>query len=230
MKPKPEQDDPKPRVALAVEVSPDRSMVAVAAAYKARQKHVVELLAYLPRDDADLLAGMKRQRERLQVATTVIDPHSGATNKISLVRDAGFWVEEPTSKDVAVAWSDFLDMLVTGELLHVPSPPLDAAIAAIKDRSLAGGRAFDRYADTNGVDVAPVTAAVLALWGYVYHGQAGVGVMSIAEAIAQIQAETPEGQPPRTVRQSYPTHHPMYGLTPSAPIVERPDGSRFIPL
>ena len=71
---------------------------------------------------------------------------------------------DPSPGDVAAAHGEFLDNAAAGELRHVPSPELDAAVRVGAERRLGGATAWDRR--TGGpVDVAPAVAAELAVWG-----------------------------------------------------------------
>jgi len=150
--------------ALAVEVAEDRRHVSIVAAGEVDGFAAVEVAAYLIAVADTVPAVLRLQVERT-VAAVVVDPRSGAANLIRPLTDAGVKVTEPSYGDVAAAHGEFLDRAAAGELRHVSSVELDAAVRVGTERRLGGGTAWDRR--TGGtVDVSPAVAAELALWGW----------------------------------------------------------------
>ena len=148
---------------LAVEVAEDRAHVSIAAAGRLDGWVTVELAAYLTGVSETVTAVLGLRTERT-VSAVVVDPHSGAANLIRPLTDAGVAVTQPTTSDVAVAHGAFLDLVAAGGLRHVGHPALDAAVRAGAQRRLGGASAWDRRAG-GPVDVSPVVAAELAVWG-----------------------------------------------------------------
>jgi len=149
--------------ALAVEVAEDRRHVSVAAAGFVDGFVTVEVAAYLA-GVADAVSTVLRLRVERTVRAVVVDPRSGAANLIRPLTEAGIAVTEPSYGNVAAAHGEFLDRLAAGELRHVSSVELDAAVRAGTERRLGGGTAWDRRGG-GPVDTAPAVAAELAVWG-----------------------------------------------------------------
>jgi hypothetical protein len=149
---------------LAVEVAESRQHVAIAAAGRLDDGYAaVELAAYLS-GVSGVVPEMLRLRTERTVHAVIVDPRSPSANLIKPLRNAKIRVTEPSYEDVQVAHGDFVDKNNAGELRHVPSPLLDAAVRAMTERRLAGGVAWDRRGG-GPVDVSPGVAAELALWG-----------------------------------------------------------------
>jgi hypothetical protein len=89
----------------------------------------------------------------------------GAT-LIKPLTNAAVHVTQPSTSDIAVAHSTFLDELAAGRLRHAGQPELDAAARHGAQRPLGGATAWQRRGMP--VDVSPLSAATLALWGVLY--------------------------------------------------------------
>jgi hypothetical protein len=86
------------------------------------------------------------------------------------VDDAGVKVTTPSTSDVVVAHGLFLDTLAAGR--HKGQAELTAAVRFGTERRVGGGTAWERRGAP--VDVAPLTAATLAVWGWLYRPPAPV--------------------------------------------------------
>lgn len=155
------------RCALGVEVSSDRRHTAVVVASRGPEGPdeatvVLELAGYLD-GTATAVTEVLRLREELPVVSVVVDPHSQAATLLRPLQAAKVGeLVEPGSSDLVVAHGVFLDELAAGRVRHVPSPELEAAARAGEQRRLGGAQTWDRRVE---VDVSPLTAATLALWG-----------------------------------------------------------------
>ena len=76
-------------------------------------------------------------------------------------------VTQPSTGPVAVATGQFLDELAASRLRHDGDERLTAAVHHGSSRPLSGAVAWERRA--HAVDVAPLVAATLALWGWSVH-------------------------------------------------------------
>ncbi len=80
--------------------------------------------------------------------------------------DAEVAVTQPLTSDIAVVHGSFLDELAAGRLRHAGQPELDAAVRHGAQRPLGGALAWQRRGMP--VDVSPLSAATLAVWGLLY--------------------------------------------------------------
>jgi len=150
--------------ALGVEVSEDRLHAAIGLAGRVADDGRVrlELVAYLD-GTASAVAETLRLADELAARAVVIDPHSQAATLIHPLEEAKLKrLVKPSTSDVVVAHGLFLDELAAGRLRHVPHPRLDEAARAGTQRRLGGAQTWDRRVP---VDVGPLTAVTLALWG-----------------------------------------------------------------
>jgi hypothetical protein len=148
-------------MALGVEVSEDRSHASIAAAGALDTETVViDLLHYLD-GTGGVVAAVRAVAERVAV---VIDPHSPANTLVKPLTDAGVVVTTPSSSDAAVAYGAFLDELAAGRLRHTGRAELTAAVQAATARPMGGAATWQRRGAQ--VDVGPLVAASLALWGW----------------------------------------------------------------
>jgi hypothetical protein len=151
------------KVALG-ELAEDRAHTSiVAAGYVDKPAGIVlvDLLAYLTGTAAS--ATVLRLRKTRTVQLLVIDPHSPGATLIKPLTDAEVRVTQPSTSDIAVAHGTFLDELAAGRLRHAGQPELDAAVRHGAQRPLGGAAAWQRRGMP--VDVSPLSAATLAVWG-----------------------------------------------------------------
>ena len=150
--------------AIGVEISEDRlhTSIGMAAYRDGEDGALVELLAYL--DGTQSAVGdIWARAEELPVRAIVIDPRSQAATLIRPLELAKLkGLLQPTTSDVVVAHGRFLDELAAGRIRHVDHPRLNEAARAGTQRRLSGAQTWDRR---NPVDVGPLTAVTLALWG-----------------------------------------------------------------
>ena len=150
-------------VALAVEISEDRKHAAIVAAGREKDgtRLVVDLVWYdHPRDAVTKLAALNVKHDPV---ATVVDPKSQAGTLLRPLADAGVFVTQPATADVAIAHGEFLDAVNDGRLAHLNQPPLTSAVQAAQQRPLAGAQALERRVV---VDQAPLVAAELACWAF----------------------------------------------------------------
>ena len=150
-------------VALACEISEDRKHAAIVAAGREKDgtRLVVDLVWYdHPRGAVPRLAGLGVKHDPVAV---VVDPRSQAGTLLRPLADAGVFVTQPATADVAVAHGEFLDAVNDGRLAHLDQPPLTAAVRAAQQRPLAGAQAWERRVL---VDQSPLVAATLATWAF----------------------------------------------------------------
>jgi hypothetical protein len=159
-------DDP-PRdgpVAFGVDMNPDRTRVAVAAATKDAARVHVEVVKHEPAGNGtrwvvEWLAG----RWPTTVAV-VIDGQSPARAIVDDLVAEHVKVTLTGAADLATACGQFYDRTLTGGLTHFDQPVLTRAVMAATKRSVGagGGWAWSRRGDS---DVSPLVAATLAMHG-----------------------------------------------------------------
>lgn len=150
--------------ALGVEISEDRlhTSIGLAGMVADDPRMRVELVAYLD-GTASAVGEVLRVADDLELLAVVIDPHSQAATLIHPLEELKLRrLVKPSTSDVVVAHGLFLDELTGGRLRHVPHPRLDEAARAGTQRRLAGAQTWERRV---AVDVSPLTAVTLALWG-----------------------------------------------------------------
>lgn len=156
---------PADPVAFAVEVGPDRRTSAIATAgMRSDGRLHVEVVEHQP--GTDWVPGrLAELRQRWRPCAVVIDGGSHAGALIEPVEQMGVEVVKPFSaRDAAQACSQFYDAVLQKELRHLGQGPLTAALAGAKTRQLGDAWAWDRKNAV--VDISPLTACTLALWGF----------------------------------------------------------------
>jgi len=169
-----ERSEPVGRVAFAIHVSPSRSYAAIAVAgRRADGLHHLEVVDYRP-GTKWVVERAAQLVERWDPCALVVDAGSPAGSLIADLEAAGLEVTKPSARDVGHAWGQLIDgvMPEDGEptVRVLPHPALDVAVAGAATRRLGQGRAWDALAAS--VDICPLVAATLALWGLVTRGQA----------------------------------------------------------
>ena len=150
-------------VAFAGEISERRDRAAIVASGREKDgpRLVVDLVWYdHPRGVVARLVALGEKHDPVAV---VIDPRSQAATLLRPLSDAGVFVTEPATADVAVAHGEFLDLVNDQLLVHLDQPPLTAAVRAAQQRPLAGAQAWERRL---GVDQSPLVAATLSIWAF----------------------------------------------------------------
>ncbi|MFI6347263.1 terminase [Streptomyces sp. NPDC050560] len=175
-------------VAFALDVTPERSHAAICAAGRSGPARHVEVIDHRP--------GTGWAPERVAELAVkwgpcaiVIDPGGPAGALIKAVRralqdadlDDEALVVETKTRDVAAACGQFYDAVVApgtlrddedqegregaaGPLVHLDQAPLSTALAGADKRPVGDGWAWARRGV--GVDISPLMAATLALWGH----------------------------------------------------------------
>jgi phage terminase large subunit-like protein len=154
---------PAGQYALAVDVSPDRTMASVGFAGQRRdgawhveldeQRHGVGWLA----------AYVTKRCERNDIRAVVIDGASPAASIIDDLRQRKIKVTTTGARDMAGACGTFYDGVMEGWLLHIDQPQLNVALSVARKRSLGDAWAWNRKSASS--DITPLVACTLALWG-----------------------------------------------------------------
>lgn len=152
-------------VAVALDVSPDRSTATIAAAGWSVDGLPFVDVVESRRGDADWGIGKFVQLcSRHQVRAVVVDGMSAASTLIDPLRRAGVTVTVTTARQMAAACGGFFDAVMDGRMRHLDQPALNTALSVARKRVIGdGGWGWSRKDSQS--DITPVTSATLALWG-----------------------------------------------------------------
>ena len=156
------------KTAFGVKFSPDGSRVSLGVATRDKGKPAhIELVA-----EKDMTHGMQWLVDGLMGVTktascVVIDGKSGAQTLMERLREAGApkkFMVAPSTADVVSAYAGILADINEQMFTHLKDPALNNAVYNAMKRNIgnSGGFGFTGYAD---VDVSPLEAVALALWG-----------------------------------------------------------------
>lgn len=154
---------PADRLALAVDVDPDRSRgsVALAGARPDGRWHVE--LDEQRGSVGWMVAWVADRVRRNDLRAVVVDGASPAASLVPDLEAAGVRVTTTGPRDMAQACGWFFDGTQDGSLVHIDQPQLNAALDGARKRDLAGAWAWNRKSAA--ADITPLVAATLALWG-----------------------------------------------------------------
>jgi hypothetical protein len=151
------------RLALAVDVSPDRSIASVALAGQRRDG-----LWHIELDEHRngvgwLLDHITARCERNEIRAVVIDGASPAASIVDALKLRRIKVTTTGPRDMAQACGSFFDGSLEGWLRHIDQPQLNMALGAARKRALGDAWAWNRKNTVS--DITPLVACTLALWG-----------------------------------------------------------------
>jgi hypothetical protein len=150
-------------VCFAFDVAPDRASSAIAAAGRRHDGLFhVEVTHHRP-GAGWVVPTLAALRERWDPLAIMCDGAGPAGSLIHRCDDAGFDVEAVKASDHARACGMLLDSVVEERLRHLGSAELVSALKGATRRPLGDAWAWSRKSST--VDISPLVAATLALWG-----------------------------------------------------------------
>lgn len=172
-------------VAFAIDVTPDRSMTAIAVAgRRADGLGHVEVVDHR-RGTGWVVERVLELKKRWKPCAVVIDVTGPAGSLVGDLEAEGVELVKPFSRQAAAACGAFWDAIcgkddVTGEplraLRHLDQPMLATALAGAVKRPLADTWAWNRKDTT--VDISPLVAVTLAHWGHANYWNSGPLVMA----------------------------------------------------
>jgi hypothetical protein len=150
-------------LALAVDVSPDRSVASVAlAGLRADGSWHVELDEH--RAGSGWIAPWLVKRcERNTIRAVVIDGLSPAATLVDDLGKAGIKVTTTSARDMAAACGNFYDSVMDARVRHTDQPQVNVALSVARQRPLGDAWAWNRKNAVS--DITPIVACTLALWG-----------------------------------------------------------------
>lgn len=154
-------------VCFAIDVNPDRSYCSIAAAGASSlgTRAHVELVdrrqgtAWLPARAVELAAAHRH-------VAFVYDGASPASSLAPELEAAGLRLHPTTPNEHAQACGLLYDTVIQAGLFHLGSPEVEAAIRGAKTRPLGDG-GFGWSRRQSSIDISPLVATTLALWGAV---------------------------------------------------------------
>lgn len=154
-------DDP---VALAVDVSPARSVASIAAAgFDVDGKPWVDVIETRAGIPDWVVPRLVEIQSRQNVRAVVIDGLSPAASFIDLLKQKRVRPTVTSASNMAAASAGFYDAVMTGRLAHYNQPALNLAVAVARRRRIGEAWGWSRkQADS---DITPLVSATLALFG-----------------------------------------------------------------
>jgi len=158
------------RVAIAVDITPERSATSIAiAGLNADGRSHVELIEHRPG------TGWAKERivelvEKHRPVALVVDPSGPAGSLVPDLTAKGLELTMPNVREAAQAAGDFYDACTqTASLRHIDQVQLNSAVAAAQKRPLGDAWAWARASLS--ADISPLVAVTLASWGFTKFGQ-----------------------------------------------------------
>jgi Terminase large subunit, T4likevirus-type, N-terminal len=148
---------------LAVDVTParDHSTIAVAANTDAGRP-LVEVVER-QRGTSWVVPKLQEVLERYRGAKVIVDRSAWAASLAEDIRAADIAVHETNAAEVSTAAGQFLEATLEQKFFHRGDPRLTSAVEGSRQRPIGERWGWDRKLPT--VDVSPLVAASLALWG-----------------------------------------------------------------
>lgn len=154
---------PRDRLALAVDVQPDRSSASIAVAgRRADGRWHVEVIDNRNQVGwvVERVAGIYR---RQRIRTVVVDRRGPAASLVEPLQAKGLKVTATSAEEMAASCGAFYDAVMEDRLRHLDTPVLNAALSVARKRSLGDSWAWHRK--NAAADITPVVACTLALRG-----------------------------------------------------------------
>jgi hypothetical protein len=148
---------------FAIDVTParDHSTIAVAANTKAN-KPLVEVVE-TQRGTSWVVPKLQEVLKQYPATKVIVDRSSWAASLVDDVRAANLSVHETNAAEVSTAAGGFLEAVLEQTFFHRGDPRLTGAVEGARQRPIGERWGWDRKAPT--VDVSPLVASSLALWG-----------------------------------------------------------------
>jgi hypothetical protein len=145
------------------DVSPDRSSAAVGVAGKRDDGLVHVEVAEHKRGTGWLLDWLEQRAERHEPAAVFYDQKSPAASLAPQLEERGVRTTPVNAADNAAAYGTFIDAVDQRTVRHLGTNELVTAIRGAAQRPLGDAWAWSRK--SSGVDITPLVACTIALWG-----------------------------------------------------------------
>ena len=154
---------PQDPVAFAVDATPERSHAAISVAGGSGEAVHVEVVDHRP-GTGWVVDRLVELSERWSPCAIVIDPGGPAGSLIVDAEKAGLEILQPKTREVGQACGQFFDAVSEQGIVHLDQAPLATALAGAQQRPLGDAWAWARRGVS--VDISPLVAATLAVWGH----------------------------------------------------------------
>jgi hypothetical protein len=163
--------DPKSKladpVAFAADMTPDRAFASIGVGGQRRDGLLHAEVIENDRGSDWVVPRLRELTAKWKSCATVVDPAGPAGSLIAPLEAAGIEVLKPSARDAAQACGALYDAAMQGKLRHLDQPELNAALSGAKRRELGDAWAWARK--NVAVDISPLVAVTLALWGHATH-------------------------------------------------------------
>jgi hypothetical protein len=159
---------------IAFDVSPERSASIAAAGYREDGKVHVEVIDHQP-GTRWLGARLAKVAAKHEPVAVVCDARGPAGSLLDALDILGVKVEEAAASEHARGCGQLVDLVDAGELRHLGSGELEAALVGARTRALGEAWAWARQGSS--VDISPLVAVTLAVWGLQAFASTDVDVM-----------------------------------------------------
>lgn len=148
---------------FSVDVSPmrDSSTIGVAANTDA-DRPLVEVVE-AQRGTSWVVPKLQEVLERYPATEVIVDRSAWAASLADDIRAAGITVHETNAAEVSTAAGQFLEAVLEAKFFHRGDPRLTTAVEGARQRPIGERWGWDRKTPT--VDITPLVAASLSLWG-----------------------------------------------------------------
>jgi phage terminase large subunit-like protein len=151
------------RLAIGIEVAPDRSVASIAVAgERADGLWHVELDEHRS-GTGWIVPWVKARCQRNEIRAVVIDTLSPAASLLDEFKAAKIKVTTTTGTELANACGQFYDGVMNASIRHTDQPQVNVALSAVGKRPLGDRWVWNRK--TPNADITPIVAETLALWG-----------------------------------------------------------------
>jgi phage terminase large subunit-like protein len=163
---------------FAIDTTPDRSWSAIGVAGDGINGHThLEVIDHQP-GTAWVVDRMAELHERWRPRAVVVDQGGPAGSLIPELTKKGITTTAPRVRDIAGACGQFYDAVVSQSVVHNDQSPLTAALAGAERRPLGDSWAWARR--NTSVDISPLMAVTLAMWGLKTHTEEEVATPWVA--------------------------------------------------
>jgi hypothetical protein len=149
-------------VVFGIDLPPDRSSVSVAACSPADDGFAVELADRRPGTDW-LIPRCIELADRYEGCSFVIDGVGPSAGFITDLQNLGLTVRTTSAREYSEACTRLFDAVMAKSVTHTGQSELVAAVMGANTRKLGDSWAWSRTSSS--VDISPLVAVTLALWG-----------------------------------------------------------------
>lgn len=148
--------------AFAVDMTPERSHTSISVAVEAGDATHLEVIENRPGSEWTVERAVELNA-KWRPRCWVVDLKGPAGSLVKPMRDEGLLVVTPTAQQMAQACGGLYDAVAAAAVQHLGQAPMATALAGAKKRDLGDAWAWARKIE--GVDISPLVASTLAMWG-----------------------------------------------------------------